>query len=213
MAATSDDDRILNALCAIGRPENRSVLQRVQQPGAWLITVVATWGSSPRPAGSLLLIDAAGRETGSVSGGCVEADLVERCQRGEFDGDRFRLSNHRGQVVVLDFWASWCAPCMQTMPKVDDLIAGYDPTQVKLVTVNLSDAEDKIRLSLKRLNIRPEVALDIDGIAADRYSVEAIPMLVVINQEGVIQTVFVGGGDVMIKQLSTTIDGLLQTAQ
>ena len=73
MVARSDDDAILDALCALD--------QRV----GWLFTVAATWGSSPRPAGSLLLIDADGRETGSVSGGCVEADLVERCRRGEFD--------------------------------------------------------------------------------------------------------------------------------
>jgi xanthine dehydrogenase accessory factor len=49
---------------------------------AWLFTVTATWGSSPRPVGSLLVIDAAGRETGSVSGGCVEADLLARARTG-----------------------------------------------------------------------------------------------------------------------------------
>ena len=73
MVASSDDDAIVDALCAL------------DQCIGWLFTVAATWGSSPRPAGSLLLIDADGRETGSVSGGCVEADLVERCRRGEFD--------------------------------------------------------------------------------------------------------------------------------
>lgn len=50
---------------------------------AWLFTVAETWGSSPRPAGSLLLIDARGRQTGSVSGGCVEHDLIERIAAGE----------------------------------------------------------------------------------------------------------------------------------
>lgn len=51
---------------------------------AWLFTLTATWGSSPRPPGSLLLIDAAGRLVGSVSGGCVEDDLAERVRSGEF---------------------------------------------------------------------------------------------------------------------------------
>lgn len=73
---SSDDEAIVDALCALD--------QRV----GWLFTVAATWGSSPRPEGSLLLIDADGRETGSVSGGCVEADLVERCRGGGFDTDR-----------------------------------------------------------------------------------------------------------------------------
>ncbi|WP_298609076.1 XdhC family protein [uncultured Thiothrix sp.] len=49
-----------------------------------LVTVLKTWGSAPRPAGSLLVITAAGRHAGSVSGGCVEADLFQRCQQGEW---------------------------------------------------------------------------------------------------------------------------------
>jgi xanthine dehydrogenase accessory factor len=71
----SDDELLLAAIVALaGRP-------------GWLFTVAATWGASPRPPGALLLIDADGRETGSVSGGCVEADLVRRVQAGDFDGE------------------------------------------------------------------------------------------------------------------------------
>lgn len=67
----SIDDEILDALRAGDAP-------------AWLFTVAATWGSSPRPPGSLLLVDETGRQTGSVSGGCVEEDLVARVRCGEF---------------------------------------------------------------------------------------------------------------------------------
>jgi hypothetical protein len=60
-APASDDERLLAAILALdGRP-------------GWLFTVVATWGASPRPPGAMLLLDADGQETGSVSGGCVEA--------------------------------------------------------------------------------------------------------------------------------------------
>ncbi len=67
----SDDELLLAAITALGG-----------HPG-WLFTVAATWGASPRPPGSLLLLDADGRETGSVSGGCVEADLARRVRTGE----------------------------------------------------------------------------------------------------------------------------------
>lgn len=117
------------------------------------------------------------------------------------DGDRFRLSNHRGQIVILDFWASWCAPCMQAMPKVDALVAEFDEQAIQLVTVNLNDSDGQIRRSLKRLNIRPEVAMDLDGVIAERYQVQAIPQLVVIRPDGSVATVFVGGGDAMIGRL------------
>lgn len=68
----SADGEILEALAggAVGEP-------------AWLFTVTATWGSSPRPVGCLLLIGADGRQTGSVSGGCIEDDLVGRVRSGE----------------------------------------------------------------------------------------------------------------------------------
>ena len=125
------------------------------------------------------------------------------------DGDRFRLSRHRGEIVVLDFWASWCAPCMQTMPKVDELIAEFGPKRVTLLTINVSDGDAQIRRSLKRLNIRPEVALDVDGVVSERYQANAIPQLVVIDPNGKIKTVLVGGGDVVVGRLRDTIQGLL----
>ena len=81
MSTISDDERILAALAGLATP-------------GWLFTVAATWGASPRPPGSLLLIDGNGRETGSVSGGCVEADLVDRVRRGDFDHGEPRLISY-----------------------------------------------------------------------------------------------------------------------
>jgi xanthine dehydrogenase accessory factor len=81
MSTISDDERILAALAGLDTP-------------GWLFTVAATWGASPRPPGSLLLIDGNGRETGSVSGGCVEADLVDRVRRGDFDQDQPELISY-----------------------------------------------------------------------------------------------------------------------
>ncbi len=69
------DQEILDAIC------------RLTDGGGWLFTVASTWGSSPRPPGSLLLIDRAGCQTGSVSGGCVEEDLVERVRAGAFPAE------------------------------------------------------------------------------------------------------------------------------
>jgi xanthine dehydrogenase accessory factor len=57
----------------------------------WLCTIVKTLGSSPRPVGSIVAIDDDGRQVGSVSGGCVEEDLVERLRRGDFSGERPEL--------------------------------------------------------------------------------------------------------------------------
>lgn len=74
---THDRDVLAFALAACDRP-----------PRAWLVTIIATSGSSPRPAGAMLACSAEGRQAGSVSGGCVEEDLIARLHEGEFDGQR-----------------------------------------------------------------------------------------------------------------------------
>lgn len=78
------------------QPVDTEVLNQVHQwlkdgERSWLATVVQTWGSSPRPAGSLLACNAAGAIKGSLSGGCVEDDLLEKLQAGELakDGPQF----------------------------------------------------------------------------------------------------------------------------
>ncbi len=58
---------------------------------AWLCTVISTWGSSPRPVGSLLCCNEQGEIAGSLSGGCIEEDLLDKLQRGELASDRPRL--------------------------------------------------------------------------------------------------------------------------
>jgi len=62
----------------------------------WLIHVARTWGSSPRPVGSLMLLSPSGRHAGSVSGGCVEGDLFQRLERGELDPQHPSLIEYGG---------------------------------------------------------------------------------------------------------------------
>jgi len=76
---THDSDVLAFALAACAGPAR-----------AWLITIVATSGSSPRPAGAMLACDESGTQAGSVSGGCVEEDLIERLRAGEFDAQRIQ---------------------------------------------------------------------------------------------------------------------------
>ena len=72
------DTEVLNQVAAWLQAERR----------CWLATVVQTWGSSPRPVGSLLACDAGGHIVGSLSGGCVEDDLLEKLMAGELARDR-----------------------------------------------------------------------------------------------------------------------------
>lgn len=129
------------------------------------------------------------------------------------EGGTFSVSSSRGKVLVLDFWATWCGPCLQAMPVIDETVAQFDENEVRLVAVNLQETAGPITETLERLKISPEVALDIDGVAATRYRADAIPQTVVIDQAGKITHVFIGGGPKLAEQLRAAIMETLDKQQ
>jgi thiol-disulfide isomerase/thioredoxin len=125
------------------------------------------------------------------------------------DGGEFQLNEQKGHVVVLDFWASWCGPCMQSMPQVDSIVAKFAAQGVKLLTVNMQEDSTAASSALERLKISPAVALDIDGAVAERFQVTAIPHTVVINPDGNVAQLFIGASPQFAEQLEAAISDLL----
>jgi thiol-disulfide isomerase/thioredoxin len=152
-------------------------------------------------------------EGGGTRAPTGESDLVGKIapdvRLALLGGGRFNLAELKGHVVVLDFWASWCGPCMQAMPQVDAAVEEYADRGVKLVAVNMQEDQTAASGALERLKIHPAVALDVDGAAAEHYQVTAIPQTVVIDAEGKVAQVFVGSGDDLSNQIRAAIKKLL----
>jgi xanthine dehydrogenase accessory factor len=97
---------------------------------AWLCTVLSTWGSSPRPKGSLFAFNEEGAKAGSLSGGCVEEDLVERTLRDFSSPDRDAVTSH---CTIIVFGASaeeagrLRLPCGGQLRVAVECLAGDDP--------------------------------------------------------------------------------------
>jgi thiol-disulfide isomerase/thioredoxin len=125
-------------------------------------------------------------------------------------GGKFRLADHKGHVVVLDFWASWCGPCMQAMPQVDSVVAEFADRGVELVSVNLQEVPTAITSALERLKINPAVALDVDGALSEYYQVTAIPQTVVIDADGTVAQLFVGAGPDLSANLRKALEDSLK---
>lgn len=128
-------------------------------------------------------------------------------------GGKFQLSANRGKVIVLDFWASWCGPCVQAMPLIDEVVKEFDKDIVRLIGVNLQEDRETASSLLERLEITPEVALDIDGATAEKFQVSAIPQTVVIDRKGTVRAVFIGGGPELQENIRTAIQRALEPAE
>lgn len=126
------------------------------------------------------------------------------------EGPQLKLEDLRGKVVILDFWATWCGPCIASLPKLNDIAQEYRGVNVQLIAINIEQKPAEIRSLLGKLEIKPTVALDSDGAVARAYFAEAIPQTVIIDTQGKIARIIVGGGEASEKEIRATLDSLIQ---
>ena len=98
-------------------------------------------------------------------------------------GTKFHLADNKGKVVILDFWATWCGPCLQAMPQVERVAKEFRDQGVALIAVNLQEEPNQIKSMLERHKLQPTVALDRDGVVAEKYAANAIPQTVIIVEK------------------------------
>ena len=128
-------------------------------------------------------------------------------------GKKFHLADQKGKVIVLDFWATWCGPCLQSMPLVDKVVHEFEGEGVQLIAVNLEEPAKAITAMLERHKLQLTVAMDIDGVAAAKYQATAIPQTVIIDREGKVARLFVGGGPKLADQLRDALREVLTGGQ
>ncbi len=107
-------------------------------------------------------------------------------------GGTVTLSDLRGHVVVLDFWATWCTPCIESMPYLQSLNDRYSEQGVVVLAINQEESRSTVDRFINGRGYTFTVLLDTDGAVARDYGVWGIPYTVVVDQSGMPHTVWAG---------------------
>lgn len=108
------------------------------------------------------------------------------------DGSRIKLSSLRDRLVVLDFWATWCPPCVMSLPIFAKASVPFKSKGVVFIAVNKGEPMSIAKSYLKSNHINVTLAADSDGRVASAFEVEGIPCTIFIGRDGVIKGVHVG---------------------
>jgi thiol-disulfide isomerase/thioredoxin len=126
------------------------------------------------------------------------------------DGKAFNLADHLGKdVVLLDFWATWCPPCVAALPKIDRVAASFADRGVVFYAVNQQEDAETVVGFLEEKGLTPPTLLDLEGAAAAAYGVEGLPTSVLIGRDGRVQVVHIGLSGSLEKKLTAELEALV----
>jgi cytochrome c biogenesis protein CcmG/thiol:disulfide interchange protein DsbE len=126
-----------------------------------------------------------------------------------FDGQEIALSGLRGQIVVVNFWASWCEPCKEEAPHLEAVWQTYRERGVVVLGIAWSDVEADTRAFIADFDLTYPNAPDIGTRIGDDYLIRAVPETYIIDREGQVVERLIGNTRVNVTYLSSVIDRLL----
>jgi cytochrome c biogenesis protein CcmG/thiol:disulfide interchange protein DsbE len=129
----------------------------------------------------------------------------------DLNGRRVNLSDYRGHVVIIDFWATWCPPCQATIPELVSIEDTYRKQGLVVLGISLdegSDVERTLAAFSKDHRMNYSVLLGTDAVE-DRYNIRSIPTLFLVGKTGKIKELYRGYTDNFRENISAEIDKLL----
>ena len=125
-------------------------------------------------------------------------------------GVQHQLTDYRGKVIYLDFWASWCAPCRVSFPEIIQLQAELSNKPFEVIAINVDENPEDAQRFLRRFEVPYLILRDEHGEWASRYKLPGMPTAFVIDQRGVIQMQHSGFKRGDMKKIRAKIDYLLE---
>ncbi len=108
------------------------------------------------------------------------------------DNQSFRLSDMKGKVVYLDFWASWCVPCRKSFPFMQQMQQKYRDQGLKIIAINLDKQQKLAKVFLKKFDVGFTIGFDQAGASASAYQLQGMPSTYLIGRDGKIHGAHIG---------------------
>lgn len=117
----------------------------------------------------------------------AEEFVLQTLDRGEL-----RLSEFEGKVVLMNFWATWCPPCIEEMPSMQRLYESLPREQFEILAINMQEDRETVQRFISEHNFEYPILLDYEGAVARRYAVRGLPTSYVIAPDGSMPAALIG---------------------
>ena len=124
-------------------------------------------------------------------------------------GEHFDLAKYHGKVLYLDFWASWCSPCVKSFPLLNRFHEEFKNQGLQIVGVNLDESSDDAKEFLAKVPAQFMLVSDSDQKCARDFNVKAMPSSYLIDRNGVIRGAYLGFHDDQIEKFRSLLRQLL----
>ena len=130
----------------------------------------------------------------------------------DMDGEKHALSDYRGKVVMLNFWATWCPPCRREMPSMQRLYEKYSERGLVVVAVNQFEDPDLVFEFTGRLSLEPTfpILFDRESRVSEQFKVKGLPTTYLLDKQGRIHYRAIGGREFDHPEVEALIEGLLE---
>lgn len=141
----------------------------------------------------VLMLTSAGQHNESV----MAAESLSGAQAPDFvlksvSGENYRLSEYRGEVVMVNFWATWCGDCRAQLGELNDWYGTYQGAGLQLLAVSLDRNFDDVTRAAAALDLNYPVLHDVDLEVSKLYDISSMPVSVLIDRDGVVRDVIEG---------------------
>jgi peroxiredoxin len=125
------------------------------------------------------------------------------------EGKIFKSSDFKNKAVILNFWATWCVPCIKEVPELKKAYASFKDNDVEIIAINFAETRSKVEEFVEKHNFNFTVLLDKYGDVSQDYRVRNLPVTYIISPDGIIVDLVFGG--ISAEYIETTLKQLDRT--